>query len=163
MLCLALSRLGRTELLELRLLLARCASGSAGCRPEDLAKRFRMSVRDTTPVKRPDTWAPGIAAAGGDEKLWLVARGECGADSPPEVGTSTVGVEQGLMPVPCPVEVVVAEAKPALELEFGRLGVRSGVEGPLGDGDADSTTHMRWLCVATSFATVWARVETGVT
>ncbi len=35
--------------------------------------------------------------------------------------------------------------------------------GALGEGEADSTTHMRWDCVATSFATVWARVEYGLT
>lgn len=38
-------------------------------------------------------------------------------------------------------------------------GVASGVAGCEGDGEADSTTHIRWLRVATSLATVWARVE----
>jgi len=35
----------------------------------------------------------------------------------------------------------------------------SGVAGADGDGDADSTTHIRCDLVATSFATVCARVE----
>ena len=38
-----------------------------------------------------------------------------------------------------------------------------GVGGPDDDGDTGSVTHMRWLLVATSFATVWARVLSGVT
>ncbi len=42
---------------------------------------------------------------------------------------------------------------------IGWLGASRGVAGALGDGDADSTTHMRWELVATSLATVWARVE----
>lgn len=35
----------------------------------------------------------------------------------------------------------------------------NGVSGAVGDGDADSTTHMRCDLVATSLATVWANVE----
>jgi hypothetical protein len=34
------------------------------------------------------------------------------------------------------------------------VGASSGVAGADGDGDADSTTHMRWDWVATSLATV---------
>jgi len=45
---------GRTELLELRRLLARCSLGSDGLRPVDLANKLRMSVNVTTPVKRPE-------------------------------------------------------------------------------------------------------------
>lgn len=43
------------------------------------------------------------------------------------------------------------------------LGALAGVAGLDVDGDALSVTHMRWLVVATSFATVWARVEYGLT
>lgn len=42
-------------------------------------------------------------------------------------------------------------------------GVRAGVGGPEEDGDGSSTIHMRWERVATSFATVWASVEKGLT
>lgn len=42
-------------------------------------------------------------------------------------------------------------------------GPSSGVAGVDGDGEADSTTHMRCALVATSFATVCARVEYGLT
>jgi len=48
-------------------------------------------------------------------------------------------------------------------VKTGWLGCRSGVAGALGDGDADSTTHIRWELVATNLATVWARVEYGLT
>jgi len=42
-------------------------------------------------------------------------------------------------------------------------GVARGVAGVDGDGEADSTTHIRCALVATSLATVWARVEYGLT
>ena len=38
-----------------------------------------------------------------------------------------------------------------------------GVGGPDEEGDTGSVIHMRWDLVATSFATVCARVESGVT
>lgn len=49
--------------------------------------------------------------------------------------------------------------------EFGikTAGGRAGVLGAEDAGDADSTSHMRWEWVATSFATVCASVEYGVT
>jgi len=57
------------------------------------------------------------------------------------------------------LEPVAGVEPPPLVLECGWLGVRSGVAGALGEGDADSTTHIRWLWVATSLATVCASVE----
>lgn len=80
--------LGRTELLELLRLRARCSAGSAGFSPVDLAKRFKMSVNDTTPVRRPDRWEPGRAAPGTTLKLALGV-GDCGVEA--LVGTSTAG------------------------------------------------------------------------
>jgi hypothetical protein len=41
-------------------------------------------------------------------------------------------------------------------------GVAAGVGGPEEAGDGVSTTHIRWERVATSLATVWARVEYGL-
>jgi hypothetical protein len=41
-------------------------------------------------------------------------------------------------------------------------GVAAGVGGPEDAGDGVSTTHIRWERVATSLATVCARVENGV-
>lgn len=46
----------------------------------------------------------------------------------------------------------------------GKLpGPVKGVAGAVGDGDAESTTHIRCDLVATSLATVCARVEYGLT
>jgi hypothetical protein len=60
---LALSKL-RLTLLLLLLLLARLVSaGSCGLSPLALANRFRISVRLTTPDRRPDMLAPGMATA----------------------------------------------------------------------------------------------------
>lgn len=63
------------------------------------------------------------------------------------------------------VELRIASAEPpALAAAVVvPTGPRRGVAGALGLGDADSTTHMRCECVATSLATVWARVEYGLT
>lgn len=57
------SKLGLTELLELRRLLARWLSGLSGLSPDCLAKRFKISVRLITPVSRPEVRCPGIEAA----------------------------------------------------------------------------------------------------
>jgi len=102
--------------------------GLNGLRPDWRAKRFRISVRDTTPVNRPEIRAPGRAEAEtGNAPL---IEGDAGFD--PGGGTRTAWVIEG---------------------------VANGVAGADGEGEADSTTHIRWLLVATSLATVWARVE----
>lgn len=43
------------------------------------------------------------------------------------------------------------------------VAVPPGVGGPEDDGDSVSTTHILWLRVATSLATVWANVQYGLT
>lgn len=118
--------LGRIELLELFLRLARWTRGSDGFNPVDLANVFRTSVKETTPLSLPDKRAPIIADAGTEAAIW----GEGGA-----AGT------------------------PCVKLDGPVNGVVRGVSGAVGDGDADSTTHIRCDLVATSFATVCARVE----
>lgn len=134
MLALALSRLGRTDELELRRLLARCSDGSDGRRPLDLAKRFKMSVMDTTPVSRPDSRAPGSPLGMTVVvKVWL-GSGEGGAGALAGDGGMTT-LPDGVGPS---TPVVGANGAPA-----GWLGWSSGVAGALGDGEADSTTHMR--------------------
>lgn len=61
---LAESRLPRTkELLDERRLCRLVSAGSLGLRPLARAKRFKMSVRETTPDRRPDMLAPGRAEA----------------------------------------------------------------------------------------------------
>ncbi len=92
-----------------------------------------MSVREMTPVRRPEMRAPGRAAAETTGKE--VARfGDAGVDA---TGDDKIGLD--------------------IDME----GVGKGVAD--GDGDAASTTHIRCERVATSLATVWASVEKGVT
>jgi len=84
------SMLGLTEILELRLLLDLSSLGSDGCRPDCLANRLRTSVRETTPVSRPEIPAPGTADAdtAGNED-----------DNPGEAGPAeerTAGVAAGV-------------------------------------------------------------------
>jgi hypothetical protein len=126
---LGLSILGLIELLELLRLCARWSLGLKGFSPLCLAKRFRISVSEITPVKRPEILAPGNAAADTAGKaVWM--DGEAGVE-------------------------FAGEARTAWVME----GVASGVAGAEGDGEAASTTHIRWERVATSFATVCAKVE----
>lgn len=140
------SKLGLTELLLLLLLLARCSLGSDGRRPLFLANKLRISVSDTTPVNRPDNLAPGNAAAGTEAGSGLCGPVEMAVPD----GTTTLGL--GLIPV-------AGETGMTGGAMTGWLGARRGVAGALGEGDADSTTHMRWELVATSLATVCASVE----
>lgn len=123
------SMLALMELVELLRRLSRCAEGSMGLRPVALAKRLRMSVRDMTPVSLPDMRAPIMAAAGTDGALW----GEGGA------------------PAPLLLEGAGGAGPPAVTKLPGPV---RGVAGVLGEGDADSTIHMRCEPVATSLATV---------
>lgn len=132
---LAESMLGLIELLELRRLRERWSFGLRGCRPDWRAKRFKISVNEMTPVRRPEIRAPGRAAADTAE-----------AGKPPLILGET-GMEPGV------------GGFPAYVIE----GVERGVAGFDGDGDADSTTHIRWERVATSLATVCANVEYGLT
>lgn len=128
---LRLSMLVLTELLLLSRRLLLVSSGSWGLRPLTRAKRFRTSVRLTTPLRWPLSVAPG------SDEVGMETLGTAGVYGGPmewfEIcwrvfgGTLTVGVMAG----------------------------ESGTE-ELGEGA--STIHMRWERVATSLATVWARV-----
>jgi hypothetical protein len=88
-----------------------------------------MSVSEMTPVRRPEIRAPGRAAAETAGKA-LLRDGDAGVE-------------------------FTGEERTAWVME----GVASGVAGAEGDGEAASTTHIRWDRVATSLATVCARVE----
>ncbi len=117
-----LSRLGRTELLELLLLLALCSDGSDGFKPVDLAKRFRTSVRETTPVKRPERCAPGSAAAGTEDAKPGLGSGDCGTEFVPDVGgMRTVGVMPPV-PVAPPMPVATPSPEPFEDEETERMG-----------------------------------------
>ena len=129
------------ELLE-RLLAMRTSSGSWGLRPLARANRFRMSVKLMTPERRPERLAPGMAEAD-----------IAGAGAPER--WDGVWDATGVGP---------AEGRGVTGLGGTRMaGVRAGVGGPDEAGEGESTTHMRWDRVATSLATVWARVEYGFT
>lgn len=172
------------ELLELRLRRALCSPGSEGFRPDDRANKFKMSVSEMTPVNLPDKCAPGKAAAGTEdegEKMGVGSgRGDGGAEDWFAPGDKTVADKEGeeptmfvLLPLPPPLlpprfgEVVLVMAPafpPALTVLVGApTGPKSGVAGALGLGEALSTTHILCDFVATSFATVCARVEYGLT
>lgn len=136
------SRLGRIELLELLRRLARCSLGSDGCSPENLANTLRTSVSEMTALSFPEMRVPAMADAG-----TAVAGAAWG-------GTGEVGTVDGLGNGP-----LLADGALPRKL----CGPMSGVAGAEGDGDDDSTTHMRWDLVATSLATVCASVEYGLT
>lgn len=131
---LAESKLGLIDELELRLRRERLSLGLNGFSPDWRAKRFRISVKEMTPVSRPEIRAPGRADAETAGKAADNA-GDTGPD--PDCGGDTTA---------CVID-----------------GVASGVAGVDGDGEAASTTHILWERVARSLATVWARVEYGLT
>ena len=72
-------------------------------------------------------------------------------------GRITVDSEGGFAADPAPVPELGGGGDAAVT--EGWEGASRGVAGALGEGEADSTTHIRWDRVATSLATVWARVE----
>lgn len=69
-------------LLLLLLLCLLLSSGSVGCRPDALAKRFKISVRLTTPASRPAMFAPGRADAETEGVLLRGRKGglDCGRE-----------------------------------------------------------------------------------
>lgn len=130
------STLGRI-LLELLLLCSLCSFGLSGLRPDWRANRFKISVREITPVRRPEIRAPGNAAAetaGNEEERF----GDPGVD--------TAGDER-----------IALDIEEEVDIE----GVTRGVAER--DGEAASTIHILCERVATSLATVCARVEKGFT
>jgi hypothetical protein len=84
-------------------------------------------------------------------KVWF-GRGDCGAEALAGGGMMTVLVGGGL-------PTLVPGVGGGGGCPAGWLGWSRGVAGALGEGDADSTTHMRCDRVAMSLATVWPRVE----
>lgn len=123
-------------LLTLSLLRLYCLSalGSSVTNPDCLLNKFNISVKLTTPVNLPLILAPGKAAA---EMLG----------------------NAGLIGGEVPIKALPDSGGAARTLGAEILCALAGVAGVHGDGDAVSVTHMRWLVVATSFATVCARVE----
>lgn len=109
-----------------------------------------MSVRLMTPLSRPDMlptpWgmaAADIAGATVPELARCVGVGELTATGGP-AALPGMGREEVEVDGDCAMKTA---------------GVAAGVGGPEDAGEGASTTHMRWERVATSLATVWARVE----
>lgn len=96
-----------------------------------------MSVRLTTPLRRPERLAPGMAFAD--------MAGAAVPESSGEGAATAVGAAAGSGAVGVGSDMTA--------------GFMEGVGGPEDAGDGASTIHMRWERVATSFATVCARVE----
>lgn len=107
------SMLGLTELLELRRLRSRESLGRRGLRPDWRANRLRTSVNEMTPVRRPESRAPGFEAAD-------TAGNEFENDGDGGVGP-------------------IGDKGKAWEI----AGVAKGVAGVDGEGDCGSTTHIR--------------------
>lgn len=155
--------------------------------PEERANKFKMSVSEMTPVRRPERCAPGSAAAGmedepaaapvvGEKTEEGIGRGDGGAEAwfwfwVLMAVAETEGEAEVLLlllvPVAAPATVVVgplvlcmaAALPPPLQVfVLCPTGPSRGVAGALGLGLALSTTHILWERVATSFATVAARV-----
>lgn len=131
-LLLALSRLPLTPLLELlelplRFLLA--SSGSVGCKPLALANKFKISVNETTPLRRPDICCPGNADAETDGVALSGWNGgfACGIEIEGFGGCETdgwakeIGLAWGIGPGP---------------------GVVGTEDGGVGEGVGFSTTHI---------------------
>ena len=109
------SMLGLIEELELRLRRERLSLGLNGFRPDCRANRFKTSVKEITPVNRPEIRAPGRAEAETVEGNAEDKAGDTGPD--PGSGDARVG---------CEIDDVA-----------------KGVAGVDGDGEAASTTHIR--------------------
>jgi hypothetical protein len=134
-------------LLELLLRRARLASsGSWGCNPLAFANRFKTSVRLITPLILPDRLDPVIA----DAEM-------AGATAPVPARCAGAVELTGVGPECIPGRGVIGDGGTRV------AGPRAGVGGPDDEGDGLSTTHIRWERVATSFATVCARVLYGLT
>lgn len=153
------SRLPRIILLlELRRRWRLLSSGSVGCRPDARAKRFRISVRLTTPASLPAMLAPGSADAETEGVLLRGRKGgfDCGRDGKWEGAWETEGCEScGGIEVDC---------KDGDGESVTHILMRCGAHGQFWDLEAFSGEWMahRWALVATSFATVCARVEYGL-
>lgn len=142
------------ELLDL-LLLNLISCGSAVSKPPTLANNIKISVRLTTPTRVPLILAPGKEAAETLGPDWLIT-GVFGVASETCLGSEEVAC--GTSTWNCP------DAAELWEDVGTNVAVwRDGVVGAEDIGESGSVTHIRWLFVATSLATVWARVFIGVT
>lgn len=130
MLGLTLSMLGRTLELLLCLRLRLVSSGSPGDNPLALAKRFKMSVRDTTPESRPLMLAPGSWAAPIDTAGLVLVYGGPGVTS---MLPDLTGVVIGVL---CSMPLLCGD-------DGGKACFIAGEGGTLVLGEGASTIHNR--------------------
>lgn len=103
----------------------------------------------------------GSGEGGADD--WIALPPGCVA--PPGAGIMIVALDDGDAPPTgggapeAELAFALVELPPLKTVEDVPTGPSRGVAGALGEGLADSTTHIRWERVATSLATVPARVE----
>lgn len=134
------SKLGRIPLPLLCRRRRRASSGSLGERPLTRAKRFSTSVKLQTPERWPDMPWPGSEPAATGCVVLSAVPGAGGCVARRGVVGACVKVALG--------------GRLVCGMECGE-----GEGGTLAVGDGASTIHIRWLRVAQSLATVWARVE----
>jgi len=148
--------------LALLLLLLSCLSspGSLGSKPEALANRFRISVRLTTPERRPESEEPGMWMLDAVTEVVLL-EGEVVVYGGPDAPENAVG--GNIVFIILELGVKIAPDVSGFGGGFEYAGVRAGVGGPEDAGEGGCTTHILCERVATSLATVWARVEKGFT
>lgn len=126
-----------------------------------------MSVSETTPTRRPEIRAPGSADAEIEGPVGAM-KGGLGEESTTEPGEVENGSEEGVAVAMGGVRMWPALAPCEKLDEWLDVGTSvaecsEGVGGPDEEGETGSVIHIRCDFVATSFATVWARVESGVT
>jgi hypothetical protein len=125
--------LALAELLLLRL--SRCSLGSCGFNPLALANRLRTSVKETTPVSRPEMLPPGS---------WFAVNVDVGVAGGAVVygGPETVVAPDKIWEGPDEVIVVVWKG---FWGGIGTAGVMAGVGGPEDIGDGGWTTHILYV------------------
>ena len=125
-----------------------------------------ISVSETTPTRRPEMRAPGSADAEIEGPVGAM-KGGFGEESttvPGEVEKgSDVCVAVAMGGVRMWPEVAWLKLDEWLDVGTSVAECSDGVGGPDEDGETGSVIHILCDFVATSFATVWARVESGVT
>lgn len=119
---------------------------------------MRISVKLTTPTRRPLIRAPGIELAEMVGPLGAM-KGVLGEASATLNGSAPTegGGTMWCCPDPADIDEECDDVGTSVAV------CRDGVGGPEDEGETGSVIHRRWLLVATSLATMCANVFIGVT